>query len=110
MLGLSPVRRFWHARGVFLLVPMLEAAFILLAFILFAYEIPALLGVTYPKLLGVYAFDLYTQGDLSEQPLAFAMSVVLTGGLFLLLLLMTGLTRPLATKISRGEANDKKSV
>jgi len=104
MLGLSPVRRFWHARGVFLLVPMLEAAFILLAFILFAYEIPALLGVTYPKLLGVYAFDLYTQGDLSEQPLAFAMSVVLTGGLFFLLLLMTGLTRPLATKISRGRS------
>ncbi|OIN68191.1 ABC transporter permease [Exiguobacterium sp. KRL4] len=104
MLGLSRLRRFWHGKGVFLLFPVLEAAFIVFAFTLFAYEVPALLGVTYPKMIGVYAFDLYTQGDLSSQPTAFAISVVLTGMLFVLLLLFTRLIRPLTDRISKGRS------
>ena len=102
MLGLSRMKRFWHGKGVFLLFPVLEAAFIVFAFTLFAYEVPALLGVTYPKLIGVYTFDLYMQGDLSRQPEAFAISVLLTGILFLLLLLFTRMIRPLTERISKG--------
>ncbi|MGE6554639.1 ABC transporter permease [Exiguobacterium artemiae] len=102
MLGLSRMKRFWHGKGVFLLFPVLEAAFIVFAFTLFAYEVPALLGVTYPKLIGVYTFDLYTQGDLSRQPEAFAISVLLTGILFLLLLIFTRMIRPLTERISKG--------
>lgn len=104
MLGLSRMRRLWHGKGVFLLFPVLEAAFIVFAFTLFAYEVPALLGVTYPKMIGVYAFDLYTQGDLSSQPAAFAISVVLTVSLLVVLLTFTRFVRPLTERISKGRA------
>ncbi len=43
-----------------LLLPALGiVAFIVFAYTFSAYEIPALLGVTYPKLLAVYGFELY---------------------------------------------------
>ncbi|WP_214765318.1 MULTISPECIES: ABC transporter permease [unclassified Exiguobacterium] len=102
LLGLSKIRRFWHGKGVFILFPALEASFIVFAFVLFAYEVPALLGVTYPKMIGVYVFDLYTQGDLSQQPTAFAISVVLTTLLFMMLAVFTWWIRPITERISKG--------
>ncbi|WP_214847870.1 ABC transporter permease [Exiguobacterium sp. s193] len=102
LLGLSKIRRFWHGKGIFLLFPALEASFIVFAFVLFAYEVPALLGVTYPKMIGVYVFDLYTQGDLSQQPTAFAISVVLTVCLLLILAGFTWWIRPITERLSKG--------
>ncbi|WP_246238183.1 ABC transporter permease [Alkalicoccus luteus] len=57
---------------------LLEVWLILFVFMLGAYEIPVLLGVTYPSMLPVLAFEWFYQAGWSQRPLAQAMMVVLT--------------------------------
>ncbi|WP_214824082.1 ABC transporter permease [Exiguobacterium algae] len=83
-LQLSPVQQFRHAELPFLIKPLLDTFWILTAFISFAYEVPSLLGVTYPKLLGVLAYDRLSTGLYleSSEPYAVALvwTVFVTGG------------------------------
>ncbi|RXT13736.1 ABC transporter permease [Ammoniphilus sp. CFH 90114] len=61
-----------------LLMPAwLAASFIVFAFTFTAFEMPYLLGVTYPEMISVYGFRLYT-GSLSERPEAMALNVIIT--------------------------------
>lgn len=53
------------------------SSFIVFAFTLTAFEIPYLLGVTYPKMLAVFSYDLYTAGGLAERPQALAANVMM---------------------------------
>ncbi|WP_114571583.1 ABC transporter permease family protein [Exiguobacterium flavidum] len=102
MFGLPRHKRLWLGEGIFLFVPVLEVALIVFAFILFSYEVPALLGVTQPKMLGVYAYELYTTGDLSSQPVALASTVVVT---FFFLFIVAGfawILRPFRLRLTRG--------
>ncbi|SDO52282.1 ABC transporter permease [Alkalicoccus daliensis] len=55
-----------------------EVFLILFVFILGAFEVPALLGVTYPAMVPVLAFEWFYQGGWSNRPLAQAMMIVLT--------------------------------
>lgn len=76
-----------------LLMPAwLAASFIVFAFTFSAFEVPYLLGVTYPKMLPVLAYEWYT-GDLSERPQAMAVGM--------LLVLITSILGVLAYRISR---------
>lgn len=52
------------------------ASFIVFAFTFSAFEIPLLLGITYPKMLPVLAYEWYT-GDLTERPQAMAIGLIL---------------------------------
>jgi putative spermidine/putrescine transport system permease protein len=61
-----------------LLMPaLISASFIVFAFTFSAFEVPFLLGVTYPKMLPVLSYDLYTSGGLLERPKALAVNVIL---------------------------------
>ncbi|MCM3611167.1 sugar ABC transporter permease [Planococcus sp. MERTA32b] len=53
------------------------AVFIVFVFTFSAFEIPFLLGVTYPSMLPVYSFQLYTSGTLAERPEALAVNIIL---------------------------------
>jgi putative spermidine/putrescine transport system permease protein len=52
------------------------ASFIVFAFTFSAFEVPYLLGVTYPKMLPVLAYERYA-GDLTERPEAMAIGILL---------------------------------
>lgn len=61
-LQLDTIQQFRHAELPFLIKPLLDCFWILVAFMTFAVEIPALLGVTYPKMLGVLAYERLSTG------------------------------------------------
>ncbi len=53
------------------------ATFIVFVFTFSAFEVPYLLGVTYPSVLPVYSYQLYTSGTLSDRPEALAVNMIL---------------------------------
>jgi putative spermidine/putrescine transport system permease protein len=57
---------------------VLEVTLILFSFILAAYEVPYLLGVTYPQMLSIISYDWYYSGDWSKRPLAMATMVIIS--------------------------------
>ncbi|WP_416147952.1 ABC transporter permease [Salipaludibacillus sp. HK11] len=56
----------------------LEVFLILFVFILGAFEVPALLGVTYPKMIPVLAYEWFYQGQWANRPLAQAMMICMS--------------------------------
>lgn len=54
--------------------PLKIAAFIVFAYTFIAFEIPYMLGTTYPRTLSVLAYEIYSKGELAERPLALAMN------------------------------------
>lgn len=64
------------------LLPLLMPTWISSILIVFAFtfsdfEVPYLLGVTYPKFISVFAYDIYFNGELSARPLALAANFIL---------------------------------
>ncbi|WP_102347834.1 ABC transporter permease [Bacillus sp. Marseille-P3661] len=57
---------------------ILEIGLILVAFIMGAFEVPALLGVTFPKMLPVLAYEWFYEGNWSNRPIAQALMVSLS--------------------------------
>lgn len=55
------------------------ATFIVFVFTFSAFEVPYLLGVTYPSMLPVYSYQLYTSGTLADRPEALAVNIILAG-------------------------------
>lgn len=53
------------------------AVFIVFVFTFSAFEVPFLLGVTYPGMLPVYSYQLYTSGTLADRPEALAVNIIL---------------------------------
>lgn len=54
-----------------------SATFIVFAFTFSAFEVPYLLGVTYPRTLSVYSFQIFTTGGLESRPEALAINLLL---------------------------------
>ncbi|PRO66669.1 ABC transporter permease [Alkalicoccus urumqiensis] len=77
-LGAGRFQTFRHAEWPHAGPVAVETALIMFIFILGAFEIPGLLGVTYPAMLPVLAFDWFYQSGWSERPLAQAMMVLVT--------------------------------
>lgn len=57
---------------------LLEAGLIIFAFVIAAYEVPALLGVTYPKMFSVLVYEWFYEGSWENRPLAQALMIYLT--------------------------------
>ncbi|NDI36598.1 ABC transporter permease [Chengkuizengella sediminis] len=55
----------------------LSSIFIVFAFTFSAFEIPYLLGVTYPQLLPVYSFELFMNGGWEERSQSLALNIIL---------------------------------
>ncbi|MBZ4688005.1 MAG: putative spermidine/putrescine transport system permease protein [Clostridia bacterium] len=73
-----------------LLMPTIGSAFIIIfAFSFGAFEVPYLLGPTYPKALPVLAYTAYTNPDLTNRPYAMVISMILTIVSVILILLYT---------------------
>lgn len=61
-----------------LISPWKTASFIIFAYTFSAFEIPFLLGVTYPKVLSVYSYQMYINGTLADRPMALAVNIIIT--------------------------------
>ncbi|AZB44063.1 ABC transporter permease subunit [Bacillus sp. FJAT-42376] len=94
------------------IIPVLSETFIILfAFILTAYEVPALLGITFPKMVSVLAFEWFYNGDWSHRPLAYAAMLTVTVLILLLSVLfyfLWGRNRRTGKESSRGTVFRKK--
>ena len=61
-----------------LIIPTwLSSVLIVFAFTFSDFEVPYLLGVTYPKFISVYSYSMYYNGQLSDRPLALAANFIL---------------------------------
>lgn len=57
---------------------IIETGLIVFAFVFAAFEVPYLLGATYPKMLPVLAYQWFFEGDWSNRPLAMASMLLIT--------------------------------
>ncbi|KGP71756.1 ABC transporter permease [Pontibacillus yanchengensis] len=71
-LGGNRWHRFKDAEWPWVYPVLLETGVILFSFIFSAYEIPYLLGATFPEMISILTYDWFYAGDWSERPLAFA--------------------------------------
>ena len=55
----------------------ISSVLIVFAFTFSDFEVPYLLGITYPKFISVYSYNMYYNGQLSERPLALAANFIL---------------------------------
>lgn len=69
---------FWNVERPYVLPVLVETFFIVFAFVISAYEVPALLGATYPKMVSVLTYDWFFGSDWTKQPYAYAAMIVLT--------------------------------
>lgn len=81
--GMGHHSYFWRV-----LVPYTRPILIFCSFIIFcytfsSYEVPSLLGITYPKSLSVIIYNLYTKGTTAQQSVALLLSFVITVFFFL---------------------------
>ena len=77
-LGANNRQIFWHIYLPLSLPSIGSAVIIVFAFSFGAFEIPFLLGPTYPKTLPVMAYQRYISSDLMQRPYAMVIAVVLT--------------------------------
>ena len=77
-LGANSRQIFWHIYLPLSLPSIGSAVIIVFAFSFGAFEIPFLLGPTYPKTLPVMAYQRYISSDLMQRPYAMVIAVVLT--------------------------------
>lgn len=61
-----------------ILPSLLSSVFIIFAFIFSAFEIPFLLGVTYPKALPVITYEIFSIGSLADRPIAMVINTCIT--------------------------------
>ncbi|SIS45888.1 putative spermidine/putrescine transport system permease protein [Salimicrobium flavidum] len=74
-LGGSFLSRIKDAEWPFIAPVLIETGLIIFAFTFSAYEVPALVGATFPEMISVFTYDWFYSGDWSERPLAFAAMV-----------------------------------
>lgn len=77
-LGASPWQRFRHVVLPLLLPAMLSSSLIVFAFTFGAFEVPYVMGRTYPKPVPVWAWERFSDVDLNQRPEAMAASVLIT--------------------------------
>ncbi|KIQ94286.1 2-aminoethylphosphonate transport system permease PhnU [Anoxybacillus thermarum] len=74
------------------IMPVLfETSIIVFAFILSAYEVPYLLGTTYPKMISLLVYEWFFEGDWSNRPKAFAAMLSVTMFIFSIMMAYTSL-------------------
>ena len=78
MLGAGPLQRLRHVTIPIVLPGVLTASVIVFAFTFGSFEVPLLLGQSFPATLPVLAFQLHTDVDLAARPEGMAITVVVT--------------------------------
>lgn len=86
-LGGGPWQVFITAEWPWLFPVVMETGIILFAFILSAFEVPYLLGVTYPKMISILVYQWFFEGNWSHRPLAMA-AILYTSFVIILLTLV----------------------
>ncbi len=76
-LGASAWQRFWYVVFPVISPGIVAASLIVFAFTFGAFEVPYLLGKTYPTILPVTAYNEYRDLDLAARPVAMAINVLI---------------------------------
>ncbi len=77
-LGAGAWQRFWYVVFPVISPAVVAASLIVFAFTFGAFEVPYLLGKTYPTILPVMAYNEYRDTDLAARPVAMAINVLVT--------------------------------
>lgn len=77
-LGGNSFRQFTSVEWPHILPVMIETFLIIFSFTLSAYEVPALLGTTFPEMVSVLSYDWFYGSSWEDRPLAFAAMVSLS--------------------------------
>jgi len=77
-LGAGAWRRFWYVVFPVISPAVVASSLIVFAFTFGAFEVPYLLGKTYPTILPVTAYNEYRDTDLAARPVAMAINVLIT--------------------------------
>ncbi|WP_051305934.1 ABC transporter permease [Desulfogranum mediterraneum] len=92
-LGASPWQRFRHVTLPLLAPNLRGACLIVFAFSFGAFELPFLLGKTFPMVLPVWAYRNYSDVDLMARPEGIAIGLIIAAVVICAILLSQGLTR-----------------
>jgi len=92
-LGANRWQRFRYVLLPLIMPAVLSASVIVFAFVFGAFEIPFLLGATFPAPLPVVAYRSYTDVDLNARPEAMAMSMFIAATITVLVYVYMRLTR-----------------
>ncbi|HEV8045763.1 MAG TPA: ABC transporter permease subunit [Rubrobacter sp.] len=76
-LGAGSWQRFWYVVFPVISPGIVAASLIVFSFTFGAFEVPYLLGKTYPTILPVMAYNEYRDIDLSARPVAMAINIVI---------------------------------
>lgn len=93
-LGANAWQRFWYVVFPVIAPGIVAASLIVFAFTFGAFEVPFLLGRSYPTILPVMAYDEYRSVNLTDRPVAMAINILIA--------LVTGLFAALYLRLSRG--------
>ncbi|NJL45065.1 MAG: ABC transporter permease subunit [Leptolyngbyaceae cyanobacterium SM2_3_12] len=77
-LGANPWQCFWAITLPLLRPGIVSASLIVFGFIFGSFEVPFLLGPTFPKTLPVLVYQAFTDGDLAQRPVAIALGLLLS--------------------------------
>ena len=92
-LGANPWQRFWYVVFPVISPSVVAASLLVFAFTFGAFEVPYLLGKSYPTMLPVMAYNEYREIDLSARPAAMAINVLIA--------LITGTAAALYLRLAR---------
>ena len=92
-LGAGAWQRFWYVVFPVISPSVVAASLLVFAFTFGAFEVPYLLGKSYPTILPVMAFNEYRDIDLSSRPTAMAINVLIA--------LVTGTVAALYLRLAR---------
>lgn len=76
-LGANAWQRFWHVVFPVISPGIIAASLIVFAFTFGAFEVPYLLGKSYPTILPVMAYNEYRDLDLDARPVAMAINILI---------------------------------
>lgn len=76
-LGAGRWQRFRRVTLPLIMPTLVSSSLIVFAFVFGTYEIPAVLGVRYPRALPVLAYQLFISPDLTDRSLGMALSIIL---------------------------------
>ncbi len=97
-LGAGAWQRFWYVVFPVISPGIIAASLIVFAFTFGAFEVPFLLGRSYPTILPVMAYNEYRDIDLTARPVAMAINVLIT----LITALFAAAYLRLSRELSRG--------
>jgi putative spermidine/putrescine transport system permease protein len=81
---------------------VVETGLIIFAFVFAAFEVPYLLGATYPKMLPVLAYQWFFEGNWSNRPLAMASMLLITAMIMVLAAIFFYLLQKKRYRMMRG--------